>query len=117
MQLVTELPGETTTMLAARDGAVYLVTDGHLMALREGVLSELDGGDVGGAAIGVDGSIYYTRAAHVMRAFEAGDWQPEDVTASFGTPAGARRVVRAPEGICGWRAPRRPSVHTEQAPP
>ena len=97
MQLVTVLSGEATTILAARDGAVYLVVDGRLMALRDSVLSELDAGDVGGAVIGVDGSLYYTRGSRVIRGSGA-DWQTEDVTDAFGTPAGARRIRRTPDG-------------------
>ena len=98
MRLVTALPGEATTILATRDGALYLVVDGRLMTLRDSVLSELDGGDVGGAAIGADGSLYYTRGSRVIRGSGVGDWQAEDVTDGFGIPAGARRVTRTPDG-------------------
>jgi N-acetylneuraminic acid mutarotase len=98
IQLVAELPGEATTILAARDGAVYLVVDGHLMAFIEGALDKLDGGNVSAAAIGVDESIYYTRDDRVLRVAVVGDWQTEDVTDRFGTPAGDRRVCRTPDG-------------------
>ncbi len=98
MHLVKELPGKPTTILAADDGAVYLVVDGRLLALKGDALSELDDGSVGGAAIAVDGSIYYTRNDRVIRLPMARDRQPEDVTASFGSPAGSRRVARTPDG-------------------
>ena len=98
MQLVTELPGEATTILAARDGAMYLVVGGSLMVLRDGVIEELVKGDVHGAAIGVDGSIYYTERARVLRASTTGEWQPTDVSDDFGGSGGARRVMRTPDG-------------------
>ena len=98
IQLITQLPGVATTILAARDGAVYLVVANRLMVLREGVLSSLDSGDIGGVAIGVDGSIYYTREARVFRVSELEDWQPEEVTDTFGIPAGNRRVTCTPDG-------------------
>ena len=94
MQLVTELPGAATTILTARDGAVYLVAAGRLLALRGEELSELAKGDIGGAAVGVDGNIYYTHGGCVMRLSAAGDEQSKEVSKTFGDPAGNGRVVR-----------------------
>ena len=97
MQKVAELPGDVTTMLVAHDGTLYFVSDGRLVVYRDRV-HELDEGPIGGAAIGVDGSIYYTRDDRVLRASREGTWKPEDVTEDFGVPAGAGRVVRGADG-------------------
>ena len=101
MQLVAEIPGEAKAIMVARDGAIYLVVDGPdggLFALAGEELNELVAGPVGGAAIGVDASIYYTQGGRVFKASTSGDWQPKDFADVFGQPAGAGRVARTPDG-------------------
>ncbi len=102
MQLVKDLPGEPTALVAADDGAVYVVLAGDkggLVVLRDGELRTLNRGPVGGAAIGPDKRIYYTADQKILSASVSGSWKPEEVTAEFGgSAAGAGRVFRTPDG-------------------
>ena len=102
MQLVKDLPGESTTLVAADDDAVYLVLagdEGGLIAIVGDQLRNLAGGRVGGAALGPDKRIYYTADEEIFSSAAPEPWQPESVTAAFGgSPAGCGRVSRTPDG-------------------
>ena len=100
MHLATDLPGEPTSLVTVGD-AVYLVLDGDddgLVVFKDGKLTRLVSGDVGGAAMGPDRRIYYTADSKVFSASLTGAWQAEAVDGFGDPPAGLERVSRMPDG-------------------
>ncbi len=92
----TGLPDAPTTIAEDNRGRVYFGLRGEagfLTVWDSRGWRRLDSGDVGGVAVGTDGTVYYTIGDRVRMVAQTGTKSPEDRTALFGGPAGGARSV------------------------